>query len=381
MTNARAVAVVAAVTVAIALYVFTQPRAHPLADLKRGQYSDHASHVTAVRAFVSRGVVPWTTPLAGALPRLSEAAWQQRPADFANVPRDGELFDCGDGRPCSSNWSEHPRPYPPGSLLVAAPVAFASQLFDLGYQTTNRLFICWLGLFVGVLAALLWRAHRHVEAVLASLVVFVEAVHWSLNGFYDVVALTTVVLAVAAARERRDLHVVGWLSLGFFLHFRVVWFLPLGIAAAGRLVANRAWLRWSSREKLTALASLGAMLSSGGTLLVLAPALRTFPLHNPLAPSGWSGVHNGLVALAAVFVVICVHHRAWLDAAMGVWCVVLVMALQQAFPWHSLLLLPWLLLGPAGQSSLVVQGRWLLVVAISASIENPLLPGWLGALW
>src|SRR5687768_103769 len=98
---------------------------HTFADLSRGNFTDHFSHMNAARVF----------------PRVGLRLWKEGPQkflrgprtqEFKRMPADIRVADKGDifmlpglalDKPWVTGWSHNPRLYPPGHLLLFAPAA------------------------------------------------------------------------------------------------------------------------------------------------------------------------------------------------------------------------------------------------------------------
>jgi hypothetical protein len=112
------------------------------------------------------------------------------------------------------------------------------------------------------------------------------------------------------------------------------------------------------------------------------PALSRFPLDNPIAwgAADWKA-QIGPVAVLAVVAVAMLAVGEWTEVAQLLWIVLIVAQLRQAFAWHALLLLPWIVLRKPGASPLVDVPKLAAFLTLSlVAFRNPLVPAWLGLL-
>src|SRR5207253_1133840 len=104
-----------------------------------------------------------------------------------------------------------PRPYPPGVLLLVAPVALAYHHTALSFSAANRLLLflllgaAHLAIYLFVLQALEW-GPAPVERWLTLAAASVWILRWTANGFYDAAAIVPL---AACARLRADRRPLG----------------------------------------------------------------------------------------------------------------------------------------------------------------------------
>lgn len=351
--------------------------------------SDHYSHWSSAILMWHRGLDVYRKPLYLTCPEVPAVGVYASVArgDVCNIPERVGM------RPLVTNWRQFPRPYPPGWALYHAPVAWLHEHTTLSFVALNRLIIIQYLLFahllVGVLAAaLLLRARGEPKTDAATMTLrlfFVvlaasETIRWTMLGYYDGVAVLASVLGVVGLARKRDLHAMGWLSLAMFLHFRALWLLPLLAVAVARAARNR-----ELRSPITIAA--GMMLSASAVAFFLVrPALRSFPLTNPVYYWRFDAINAecwNLVVPLAVAALVLLHARAWITFAVIAFQLLVITRTPQSQPWHALSLLPVVVLArfERMRSAEVAAGVIILVECRQIFEVAPLPGAWLAALF
>ncbi|GMU59834.1 MAG: hypothetical protein AMXMBFR34_15970 [Myxococcaceae bacterium] len=366
------------------IYLVNQPRLHTLGDLSRGWYSDHYAHMNACRAFLFGGVDVWQTPIAQALAPLTP---EERAALPPEIRGGGEQFRLPTStarKPIAVSWSQLPRPYPPGDFVAVLPVALLYQWTDLEFRNATRLLVWFFVLYAHLAVLFFARAawDSSPPAVLATVLVYFEAIHWALEGFYDSIALVPLALFALFLSRRQWLLAVLAYSIAAFFHFRAFFFGPLALLPAWHLVQARAWKQWTRGQWLVA--GVTALLSGLAlwTFKTASAALSSFPLDNPVAWTGPWQSRVGLFSAAAICAGVFLYARAWRDLILAGWLLFMAVNLRQAFAWHALLLLPWLILRPAAadptRQAVAEPARWAMVICLATLVfRNGLVPAWL----
>jgi hypothetical protein len=321
-------------------------RAHPYGDLSNGFFTDHFSHMNDARHFPRAGARQWTTPLAKMEPGLTQEERAALPPDVVDCP-DGCLFHV-DGwsaqKPMQQSWPFLTRFYPPGDLLLFAPMAALYHATPIGTATTNRLLVvlCLFFAHAGIFFIL-----DRIEGPLSALCALLGAsalIHWSLEGFYD--ASIVLPLLLCDAFLAAGLGASAFLAFGvaMLLHFRALYYAPWGLSAAVLVFRARASLPRAEQVKV----AVGALcLAVSVTTFALAlPGLLGYPLQlNPLflrtAALDRTALAEGAalgVAAAAVFV----WARSPLDAGLVAWLALVLTQVRQNYSWYSMALVPWL---------------------------------------
>jgi hypothetical protein len=348
--------------------------------------TDHYSHYSASILFWHRGLAVYTTPMRIECAKPSETSLafahqlQLDPDNVCDLPeRAGE-------RPLVINWSDMPRPYPPGALLYAAPEAVLYAQTSLSVRTINRITIVkhlLAGhLLVYVLLAMLFggpddddrKRWRSVAFFIGPFVYF-TVIPYAMAGFYDSIAIVCVCWAIQRLERDQPLPALGFLSLAAFLHFRAIWYVPLGLVtlAALRRPEHRAELR--TRRGVALLAASAVLLALAAFSLVLVgPYLPLFPHNNPVLFSTLGAMTPAQLDIVAIVAVVCGYlawDRQWLLLALVSWIFVVIGMTVQAQKWHPMFLLP--LLAVARWKRVrapVIVALVLLVIGIARVVYN-----------
>jgi hypothetical protein len=334
---------------------------HPWGDLKGATYTDHFSHMNAARVFPRIGIEVWRRPIGRLFRSLT-------PVELAVMPKDIQAGGSDSGgvyhvpgwpaeKPLIISWSNNPRNYPPGDMLLVAPVAILYHYTDLSFTNANRLLLMLflvyahlaLFFFFKFLPELIPANHKltRVQA-LAAAVVYVEVIHWTLEGFYDAAALAPLILCGWYIRQRKGMPALAVFCLAAFLHFRAFFFAPLAVYALVIILRDHQWRSWHVREwfGLAAAGMLGAV--SLGVFGILWPALRSLPITNPIDLSNelaWLAriLLPAFLILAWLAARFLWRLEAWLDFAIFIWMAIMMLSLHETYPWHTILaVMPWL---------------------------------------
>jgi hypothetical protein len=368
---------------------------HPWGDLKGETYTDHLSHMNAARVFPRVGLDIWRRGYARLFRRLT-------PSEIKRLPRDVRSGGSGTGgifavpgwdpaKPLVSSWTSIPRNYPPGDMLLVAPVAALYALTPLSFTTANRLLLMLFLLYAHL--ALFWCLELAFEPMpeqltrewarwLTIAVVYIEVIHWTLDGFYDAAALAPLILCARFLRDRRGLAAMAAFCVAAFIHFRAFFFAPWALYALVMTVRERQWRQWKlgGVVGLAAAGVLGAL--SLGVFFILWPSLSHVRIHNHLNPGSSPGWRVAVLLLLFLVLVAggaraLYRSRAWLDLAVLGWMGLMLVSLREAYPWHALLaVLPWLCAPPsveaprdAGRVRVVRLVTWLGAICLALGFE------------
>lgn len=327
---------------------------HPWGDISDGVYTDHFSHMNVARLFPRVGIDLWRRPVDKMFRELTYDEQLALPADVATGASyaGGIYFVPGwpQGKPLALSWSHDPRLYPPGHLLLVAPVAALYHLTSLPFASSTRLLL--MSFILGAHIAFFLILDGATRAPIASpkwfwlgfVSIYVMALGWTLNGFFDAVVLAPLALSACALGERRPLSALVWYCVAAFLHFRAYFFAPFALLAAAELVRDRAWRRFGLWQWLAmALAAVMGFLSLGSFALVW-QSLKARPPENFVNLSAPDPVvlPAFLLAVALVVRVLWVE-RARFDVAICLWLALMSVFYRYFCSWHAILaFLPWL---------------------------------------
>jgi hypothetical protein len=372
-----------------------RPARSPFMDLA-GIFTDHFSHMNAGRLFTRFGLDVWRQPLTQLLPRAT-------PAEEALLPEDERAcHDCiflapGWSRPVLQSWPHVVRFYPPGDMLLTAPLAALYHFTSIPATAVNRMLLvlllacAHLGLLVlleDLFAApegLRW--HTLLPGFLGALAVL----HWTLEGFYDCSMVAPLLLCWRYLGQRRGLAAGVAFCAAAFLHFRAFYYAPWALAAGLLVLRERQWRSWTRRDWLAAGAAALMGAASLGSYFLALPGMIAFPDY--LSPLLITRSHLDRSALltaaliAGVALTAFVAARSWLDVLMVPWLALVLTTVRQTMPWYMIAIVPWLCSVPRPgrpeRAPLVLDGRVLiflfLAVAVHADhrIGLDVVPEWL----
>ena len=376
---------------------------HPWGDLKGATYTDHFSHMNAARVFPRVGIEIWRRPIDQLFRSLT-------PQELTSMPKDvqaGGSFSGGifhvpgwpEGKPLVTSWSNNPRNYPPGDMLLVAPIAILYHYTNLTFTNANRLLLMLLLVYAhGALCfffkflpeSIPGRTSLAPIQVITAAVVYMEVIHWTLEGFYDAAVLAPLVLCGWYIRKRKGLPAIAAFCLAVFVHFRAFFFAPLLVYALAIIMRERQWRSWNMRQWII-LAIAAAMGSASlGVFFILWPSLQRLPISNPInvfynpAWLMWIllPIFLGLACLVARQLM---RLQAWLDFAVFIWMTIMMLSLREAYPWHTILaVMPWLSFPPSviePSSAVQIQRIRLLVLAGSIGLVFSYEPFAIWRLW
>ncbi len=318
---------------------------------------DHWSHYGNAALFLSHGFDVYREPAvtwchSGPTPELATFRDKDHcPSDcHCNAPNSSR-------RPLCLAWQQWPQAYPPGMLLYFLPEALLYLHTSLSFSAVN-LFSVLKGLagahlFLWVLLALLfapaeggWEASAWLRWGLYGFV-YLDVIKWTLEGFYDPIALFPMCLGIHYLSIRRSTNALVALATSLFLHYRALWYLPLFAAAAFGALRERGGS--SSKGRFAFQIALAALLIglAGFAFWLLLPTLFQYPHSNPGSwkeLAEWKEPSWSLLGVAVLVLGHLAWERRWLLLATAAWQLVMVFRTLQIMPWHGLFLLPMLAL-------------------------------------
>lgn len=362
---------------------------HPWGDLKGATYTDHFSHMNAARVFPLIGTSIWRYSYNDMFRHLTATESKHLPTDVvAGASPTGGMFAVPGWdatKPLISSWSNNPRNYPPGDMLLVAPVAAAYAHTRLSFTTANRLLLMLFLLYAHVALWLIFLTAFEAMATCAPsadrrlfwitaitlAVIYVEVIHWTLEGFYDAAALAPLVLCGRLLRQRRGLLAVAAFCVAAFIHFRAYFFAPWLVYGFVLVVRNREWSRWrfGSVGLILIAATLGAI--SLRIFFILWPSLRSTHVHGPGSSAGFSGLLMAIFFVVAALIAFTLYRSgAWFDLAVLGWLAVMIMCVRERYPWHTVVAVlpwlsaPWFLLDPERMRRILIARLALLVASV-----------------
>ena len=385
--------------VAFSSWELLRPARTPLMDLSN-TFSDHFSHMNAGRLFLRVGLDVWRKPLVEMLPPPT-------PQQAANLPpvarwcRDCAFIVPGWEKPVLQSWPTVVRFYPPGDMVLTAPIAALYHFTDLSATDANRLLLvlilacAHLGLFLlldGLFAApdgLRW------HALLPGFYGVTVVLHWSLEGFYDVSMVAPLLLCWRWLGQRRGLAAAVAFCAAAFLHFRAYYYAPWFLAAIVLIVRERQWRTWARRD--VAALGAGALMGAAslGSYLLAVPGLLSFSTYpSPLfiGHGHFDGEALGMAALVTLLAIAAFAlSHSLLDALLVPWIALILITVRQTMPWYMVAVVPWLCAvprpGKAERAPLVLDARLLLFLFLAAVVHpdqrigTDLMPTWLAKLF
>lgn len=329
---------------------YARPSCHMFADFSCGAFTDHFSHVGLARVFPTVGFDIYRGP-------RGELGRPLTPEEQAALPEDirtlGGLrtFDgWRTDKPYLSTWPTIPSFYPPGDLVMFAPVAAAYSFTDMSFTDMNLATIELLIVYAHVSVFLMLlvnsrRPGRGAADALALLIAYVLIMRSTIEGFYDGGWIAPLVIAPLFMVRRAGLQTMTLFAASAFAHYRGLFLLPWGVQGAVDFVRGREWRSWTIQKSALAAATVVMGGLAATTFFIAREAMSQHQMTNIFNPSLDSFHRNDLVTLAIVTLpgaLVFAKRRAWLELATLVWVVALITQLPETYSWDSLALVPWL---------------------------------------
>lgn len=259
-----------------------------------------------------------------------------------------------DGEPIFINWSQYPRPYPPGVLLYSAPEAALYLWTSIPFESINLLSVIkFLAVMHLTMAAFLftffaqptkkgitWTFEPFAGFILMPMI-FSVMLLWAMHGVYDPISLLSLLLSVWFLRAKNPSLAVLFLSAAIFLHFRALWWAALFVPCFLQL--RRADLRkFSVQAPLHASALLLGI--AGTCFLLIYPELKTFAVSNPQyfpLVAAEPAQRFFYFAFPLVFLLAYLGWlRCWLLLGTVGWQLFMVLNTPEVRSWHILFVFP-----------------------------------------
>jgi hypothetical protein len=348
---------------------------HPWGDLGHGRYSDHFSHMNAARVFPRIGLDLWRVPIANKFRLLTAEQLDHEPPDIRLGASDtGGVYDVPgwpEGKPLAMSWSNKTRMYPPGDMLLVAPIAALYHYTNLSFGGACHLLIGWFivlahpALFFFFL--MLFEGKSRVIDWLGCFFAYVLIMYWTLQGFYDAAAITPLILCARYLGQGRGLAAGVAYCAAAIVHFRVFFQAPWAMVAAGMMVRDRFWQRLHRRQVVAiGVAATLACISLYVFWLDWA-SLGKVEINNPLRPDG--GEYNAhMTWICAIILGVCglafLISRSWLDLVSLAWLGLVLFRLREFYLWHLLISVAWIAAPFRSPAARVVRIGFLVAVLI-----------------
>lgn len=299
----------------------------------------------------------------------------------------GALLDAEAPAAAHRHWERHTYLYPPGALLLFAPFGVAEHALGLPAQAVWLAGILLLLLLAHVATALFASEARRLGPLASGLLVplvYLELVHWSLNGFYDAALVALGLLAVRALRTGDPARALLMVACAFFVHYRAVYLGVLALVALGQVLPR---VRSEPRIRLALLVA-GVLVAAGAaTLAVGVVNCGPIPNSNRMAFDRAGPTVRTLVFVLGTLAAAWAIRRQGQTLAAATLALVMAVLLntRQTQSWHPLALVPVLVLPgvwprrDAGDAGAAFSAG--VIVVWTALIMEPVYRGWGGAEW
>ncbi|MEO8874068.1 MAG: hypothetical protein ABI461_00655 [Polyangiaceae bacterium] len=229
---------------------------HPYADLSRGKFTDHFSHMNTTRLFPRVGLDLYRRPIRAHGHALSRSEQLALPPDIPARPNNCEVWGV-DGwpkdKPLVASWTHRPRMHPPGDLLLLAPAALAYHFTSLSFSGANKFIILLFLLYAHAALYVVFDGAFNAKngfkiGILPTLFIYGEVIHWTLEGFYEAAVIAPLVLCARFVISKKYLPAIALFCAAVFIHFRSLFFAPWVVLAALMIVREHAWKSWTKRD-------------------------------------------------------------------------------------------------------------------------------------
>ena len=360
---------------------------HPWGDLSKGKFTDHFSHMNAARAFPHMGLDIWRIPIARKYRQLTSE-------ELAATPRDVQSGGSLSGgvfyvpgwpadKPLAIGWSSKTRMYPPGDMLLVAPIAALYHYTSLSLTGACRMLLGWFIVLAHVALYFFFlnyfEGNRSGLDWLVGFLVYSHVMYWTLEGFYDAVAIVPLVVCARYLGRRRGLPAGVAYCVGALLHFRVFFQAPWAVWALGLMVRDRFWRKLRPRHAVAIALALMCAAASLCAFWLDWASLRDVYINNPLRSAltahdkamAWNlKVVLGVCALAFI------ASRSWLDVLSLAWLGYIAFTLREFYYWHLLISTAWIA-APANRPVVRAVRLAFLLTVVAVLFRDPFAPEWL----
>ena len=328
------------VALAVSVSLFSK---NPTATLG-GWGTDHYSHYMEGILFFHKGFAINQQPVRTLCRPDAPEAWRTK--------HDCNILERSGKRPLKINWNVYARFYPPGNKAYAIIESLLYENTDIEFHTINKISIIKYLFVVHLLFFLIFIILR--DAKFSSWpvfrwtimpIVFVQLIYHSFTGFYDPISVLFVFMSIYYLQQRRDVDALLMFSLGLFLHYRSLWFLPVLIVIVWNLIRTKSHPKWTKANLVKLLSSILLLLLAAYPFSLMYANVLTIPANNPVfwRNIGWQN------SLAVNYILFClallgygIKKRNWIFVGVLGWQVMMFLKTPAAQSWHSLHLLPYL---------------------------------------
>ncbi len=333
-----------------------------------GWPTDHISHISMAIVFGHKGFAVFDTPANQLLVPARGADAEAVAAEVQWPMKEMWALDAKPGAlPLPVNWSHLVRPYPPGVYLFQAPAALARVVLGASMRTAALISVvqCVLiaHLVLLLLASMLFGAvadgklaksndgdARSALLALGLALWCVAGAHllfWSLNGFYDGIAILFLLLCARAFARDKPADTVVFFALAVFFHYRALWFVALPVLAVTKAIVRQPRERLAKQDALKLALSLPLLTSSAyGFWLALPHLTEGWPENNPFLLHHVLEIPAGLLVLGCLLaapIALLLKRRFQLGAIL-LTVLAFLLHTPQIWHWHALFLIPLLVL-------------------------------------
>jgi hypothetical protein len=359
--------------------------------MSKGVYTDHVSHMNAARLFPRMGFDLYRKPIAGQFSRLTGEEMSRMPADVqAGGSNTGGVYVVPGwpaDKPLVIAWTTKTRMYPPGDLVLVAPIAALYHYTSLSLAGANRLLIGWfivlahVALFFFILVVF----ENKVRGIawLGCFFVYAYVMRFTLEGFYDAAAIVPLVVCARFLARRQGLAAALAYCVAALIHFRAFFLGPWALYAGGLMLRNRFWRHLRVRGLAALLVAAACAATSLYAFRLDWTSLDAVPVFNPVYAGG---LHPNLPMIGnlAVILLVCgtamAWRRAWLDLATLLWFGAIMLSLREFCIWHLVIPLAWI--AAPSKHGTVRAARLAFMVTVAAVVFNEsLAPSWLWQLY
>lgn len=370
---------------------YARPQCHALADFGCGTYTDHFTHVGLARIFTHAGFEIYQGPRGELGRALTPDEQEALPEDIRGMGGLRTVEGWPPDKPFIATWPTIPSFYPPGDLVMFAPIALAYSFTGMSFTEMNLMTIQLLLVYAHLSLFLMLVVNSRRPAggaadALAMVVAYFLIMRWTIEGFYDGGWIAPLVIAPLFLLRRAGLQTMALFALALFAHYRALFLLPWGVWGFVDFVRGREWRSWSWQKSGLAAATVVMGGLALATFLISRQAMSEHQMTNAFNPSFDSFQRDSLLTLALVTVpgaVLFVWRRAWLEVATLAWVFLLITQLPETYPWDAVALVPWLVapaLSRSGDDAVVRQVRtatvFLVVLVVFSGSLNALSLDW-----